>query len=172
MTETPHLDIVPFSEPHFEAIFSNDNIRLGELLKVETPNNWTTFAEAKEAVHFLYQTFKSLGDERIWGSYFIILRNERTLIGTGGFKGKPDNDNQVEIGYEINPLYRNKGFVTQAVQALIEIAFTNNAQSIKAHTLHLESPSSKVLKKCGFTFKGTINDTDDGPAWCWLLQKP
>src|SRR2546428_13050335 len=123
MIKTEDLHLMPFSEKHYEAIFSNDTIRLGELLNVNTPDNWTTFNEDHEAIHFLYKIFKSLADEWYWGSYFITIEGKHELIGTCGFKGKPDANNYVEIGYEINPVYQNKGFATQASKSLIEFAF-------------------------------------------------
>ena len=41
-----------------------------------------------------------------WWMYLVIHKDSNTLIGTCGYKGLPDDNGAVEIGYEIAPAYR------------------------------------------------------------------
>jgi [ribosomal protein S5]-alanine N-acetyltransferase len=49
-----------------------------------------------------------------WYSYFAIIR-EGKLIGMIGSKGKPDENNSIEVGYGISEKYFNNGFTTEAL---------------------------------------------------------
>ena len=171
MIETERLKLIPFIREHYNAILQNDNVTLGELLNVETPKNWTEFEDAREAIPALVSFFEALGDDLSWGSYFMILKNERKLIGSCGFKGKPDFDNYVEIGYEVHPQFQSTGIGTEAAKALIDFAFTKEIAGVKAHTLRDENNSVHILRKLGFAFKGEIEITGEGPLWYWLLLK-
>lgn len=54
----------------------------------------------------------------------------------------------------------------------IEIAFHDkNVKAVIAHTLGIESASTKVLMKCGFMKVDEINDIDDGLIWKWELKR-
>ena len=171
MIETERLKLIPFTREHYDAILKNDNVSLGKLLDVETPESWTEFKDAREAIPALIGFFESLGDDLSWGSYFIILQKEHKLIGSCGFKGNPDFDNYVEIGYEVHPQFQSRGIGTEAAKALIDFAFTKNIDGIKAHTLREENNSVHILQKLGFTFQGEIELMGEGPLWYWLLLK-
>jgi len=83
-----------------------------------------------------------------WGVWFVIERETNEVIGDIGFKGKPFLEHTVEIGYGIMPASQNKGYATEAVQALIEWAFAfEQIQKIVAKCVHDNTPSIKVLEK-------------------------
>jgi ribosomal-protein-alanine N-acetyltransferase len=171
MIGTERLKLIPFTREHYDAILKNDTVSLGKLLDVETPESWTEFKDAREAIPALIRFFESLGGDVSWGSYFIILQQERKLIGSCGFKGNPDFDNYVEIGYEVHPQFQSRGIGTEAAKALIDFAFTKDIEGIKAHTLREENNSVHILQKLGFTFQGETELMGEGPLWYWLLLK-
>jgi len=171
MIETERLKLIPFLKEHYDAIIKNDTVALGKLLEVDTPAKWTEYKDASEALPALMAFFEALAGDVSWGSYFIILKKERKLIGSCGFKGKPDFENYVEIGYEIHPNYQSRGMGTEAARALVDFALTKNIDGIKAHTLREENNSVHILRKLGFTFQGEIEIRGEGPLWFWLLLK-
>lgn len=172
MIETFRTRLIPFTEEHYAAIFANDNVRLGTLLYIPTPASWTEFSEAQEALPVLYEFFKMLKGDHRWGSYFIVSKEEKVLLGTCGYKGMPGTDHFVEIGYEINAAHQNKGYATEAAKALIEFAAAQNITGIRAHTLPEKNASCQVLERCNFSFVGEVIDPDDGLVWKWELFAP
>lgn len=151
-----------------EAIAGDKN--LAEILGVKVQNDWTIFGT--EVLQYSHDRLSESKDETGWWTYFPIHKQDNTLIGSGGYKGQPTPEGAVELGYEIAAVYRNRGFATEMTKGLIENAFKDNrVKSIIAHTLGLENPSTKVLKKCGFEKTGEINDPDDGLIWKWELKK-
>ena len=169
MIETPRLQLVRWDDAHFQAIFEKNLQKLGELLDVETPTAWTTFADMADALDFFYTSFKENGN--YWGSFFIIHKADRRLLGTCGYKGAPDDIGIIEIGYEVEATYRQQGLATEAAQGLIDFAWQHEeVKDIIAHTLAYENPSVCVLKKLGFQFVEALNDPDDGDIWRWILM--
>jgi len=104
-----------------------------------------------------------------WTFGFAILHHvERKVIGFAGFKGPPDAQRVVELGYGIAPAYQGRGYATEAAQALVAFAVNSGRVSlVRAHTLPKPSASTSVLKKCGFNCVGEVHDPEDGPVWRW-----
>ncbi|HVH10808.1 MAG TPA: GNAT family N-acetyltransferase [Gemmatimonadales bacterium] len=99
--------------------------------------------------------------------FFVVHRDTRTVIGSAGFKGSPD-DGMVEIAYGIAPSFQGRGYATEAARALVTFAFASGqVRLVRAHTLPVANPSTRVLTKCGFRFAGGVTDPDDGPVWRW-----
>ncbi len=106
-----------------------------------------------------------------WLTHMLILNEPRIMIGIGGYKGNPDPQGVVEIGYSIATSYQGKGLATQAARTLIERAFaTKEVTVVRAHTLPQENPSTSVLKKVGMTFIGEFEDEQDGKVWRWEIH--
>ncbi|HTM00319.1 MAG TPA: GNAT family N-acetyltransferase [Candidatus Omnitrophota bacterium] len=73
------------------------------------------------------------------------------LIGGGGFKGPPDADGTIEIGYSIVEEYYGRGLATEAVGATLAWAFGDpRVRRVVAETLPELRPSQRVLEKSGF----------------------
>jgi len=151
-----------------EAISGNENLSIE--LGVTVADNWTEFG-----VGVLEYSLNKLSEdekESGWWTYFPIHKQSNRLIGSGGYKGKPTTEGTVEIGYEISSDYRNRGYATEMTMGLVENAFKNNSvNSILAHTLGQENPSTKVLKKCGFEKVEELNDPNEGIIWRWELNR-
>jgi len=150
------------------AIQGNDS--LAQKLNIKVQDNWTEFGVG--ALQYSLDKLSEGKDESGWWTYFPILKQSQSLIGSGGYKGKPTPEGIVEIGYEIAPQFRNLGYATEMATLLVSNAFVDNrVVTVIAHTLGQPSPSTKVLEKCGFENVEEINDPDDGLIWKWELKK-
>lgn len=88
-------------------------------------------------------------------------------MGDIGFKGKPNSENIVEIGYGIVPSAQGKGYATEAVQKLIDWAFSNKSiNKIVAECLDENIPSIRVLEKLQMKRMGSENN-----MLKWQLEK-
>jgi [ribosomal protein S5]-alanine N-acetyltransferase len=123
MIETNRLRLVRWDDAIFQAILSNNLVKLGELLDCETPQQWTTFPDMADALPFFYEQFKANGN--YWGSFFTVHKEDRQLLGTCGFKGGPTETGTVEIGYEIHEAYRQQGLASEAAKGLVDFALSH-----------------------------------------------
>lgn len=104
-----------------------------------------------------------------WYTYWLIVVGREPFgAGLAGFKGYPDQDGQVEIGYGIDPSYQGQGYTTEAVRALIAWAFREPAcQSIVApDTKKWNVASNRLLAKAGMHVDDEIDD-----ARFWRLDR-
>jgi [ribosomal protein S5]-alanine N-acetyltransferase len=104
-----------------------------------------------------------------WATYLFVERlgtGPDVLVGLGGFKGMPRNG-RVEIGYGIAPASRGRGLATEAARLLVCAASASGVDSVRAHTLAHENPSTRVLRRNGFGWVREIDDPVDGPIWRW-----
>lgn len=87
-----------------------------------------------------------------WYTYWLVeILGMQFGAGLVGFKGPPDDQGTVEIGYGIDPQVSNRGFTTEAAAALIAWAFQTPAcQRIVAPETRKENPAShQILAKLG-----------------------
>lgn len=88
-----------------------------------------------------------------WYTYWlIVIKREDVGIGLAGFKGSPDQKGSVEIGYGLVEAYRGKGYMSEAVQALVDWAFLHSdCNKVTATDVLADNyASQKTLLHSGF----------------------
>jgi len=85
-----------------------------------------------------------------WQTYWLIVVSEENFgAGLAGFKGVPNENDSTEIGYGIDPVYQNQGYMSEAVQALVEWALEKPTCS-RVTATEVENPAShRLLEKLG-----------------------
>ncbi len=167
--ETENLKLIPCDKAILKAAVQG-KVTLAKRLNVTIKDHWTEFGV--NALQYSLARLTESEDENGWWTYLPIHKQDNRLIGTGGYKGKPTSDGTIELGYEITPDYRNRGLATEMTKGLIDNALKDKrVNTIIAHTLGQENPSTKVLQKCGFEKVQEINDPDDGLIWKWELKR-
>ncbi len=147
------------------------NQALSSHINAIVPQGWSQFGNV--ALQHALNKLNTATDEQGWWSYLPIHKATNTLIGLCGYKGKPNPDGMVEIGYEIKTEYQNQGLATELALALITHAYTHQAVLyIQAHTLGQINASNRVLIKCGFEKTAEVDGKDLGTLWKWTLHKP
>ena len=90
-----------------------------------------------------------------WGLWLIRHNTEQVVFGSIGFKGKPDRDGKIEIGYGISPRYWRQGYTTEAGTALIAWGFSHpEVMQINAECVPSNLASARVLEKLGMSYLG------------------
>lgn len=85
-------------------------------------------------------------------------RTEKLLGGIGIMKdAKRDDDNILEIGYNLGKEYWGQGYMTEAVKALLKFCFRKlGVPMITVYHFPENDRSRRVIEKCGFKREGTI----------------
>lgn len=102
----------------------------------------------------------------MWHSFWLIIRqSDRVAVGSADFKGLPDAEGRVEIGYGLGREYEHGGYMTEAAAAMCAWALGQpGVARIIAETDADGYASQRVLKRCGFR-----EYPRDGGCW-WSLQ--
>jgi ribosomal-protein-alanine N-acetyltransferase len=132
-----------------------DRTALPRLLDAQVPDGWPPPLNDERSMAIALNYIEQNPDAAGWGFWYFILRQGpagRIAIGNGGFKGKPDPDGAVEIGYSIMEGYQRRGYGTEIVRGMIGWAFEHpEIERVIAETLPELTGSIRVLEKNGFT---------------------
>lgn len=89
----------------------------------------------------------------------MILKAENRMVGDLCFKGKPNNNGEIEIGYGTYEEDQGKGYMTEAVGAMIKWAATQpKVKYITAETETFNIASFKVLERNNFEKEKELNN--------------
>ena len=92
-------------------------------------------------------------------SWKVSLNDSDKLIGYIGFWRMDKANFRAEVGFGIDNNFRNKGFITEALDLILDFGFNQmNFHSIMADTDPLNKASIKVLEKIGFKKEAHIRE--------------
>jgi GrpB-like predicted nucleotidyltransferase (UPF0157 family) len=105
----------------------------------------------------------------LWQTYWLMIVNDKALgAGLVGFKGSPESDGIVEIGYGIDAVVRRQGLTTEAVRGLLGWAFSRpECQAVIARTKKDNIASIRVLEKLNFSLA-----RETGKELIWIVVEP
>jgi RimJ/RimL family protein N-acetyltransferase len=162
----PSVRLVEATTDHLTA-YAADPDALAGALGVMLPDGWPEFPEA---FGYALDVLIEHPADHAWSMHFFVDEQAGALVGSGGYKGRPV-DRTVEIGYEIGPQWRGRGYATAAAAALVQQARASGlVDVVTAHTLGEENPSVAVLRRNGFVRSGEATDPDHGVIWSWSLD--
>lgn len=137
---------------------------LTAVLGFRIPAGWP---EYPWVIEFTLKALREQPGQAEWWMYYFLDRQLGFLVGSGGYKGPP-RGGTVEIGYEIAPGFRGRGYATAAAGQLVERAFNSvEVAAVEARTLPCPNASVTVLRKVGFVCQGIVPDDQIGQAWLW-----
>lgn len=154
LIRTRRLELQPAGTAELEAELAGRAF-LEECLGARVPPDWPPELYDEAALRHTLDVVESAGGESAWALYYMVDRAVGVAIGVCGFKGPPDADGVVEIGYSVVPAFRRKGYATEAVSGLVTRAFAEPLVSrVVAQTFTSLAASVGVLEKLGFRFAG------------------
>jgi ribosomal-protein-alanine N-acetyltransferase len=146
--QTARLTIRPFTHEMMLVVLDDPAVA-GALLGLRVAAGWPNDAE-RGALAFLANQIERDPALADWQMQIFIQTEEGIIIGTGGFKGRPDTSGMVDLGYGIAPAYQGQGYATEAGAALIAWAFAQpRTRRVFADCLATNSASARVLAKIG-----------------------
>lgn len=165
MIETERLLLIPLDERQLE-------LWCYDLPELEHELGCSYRAEPLEGpflaiVKGQLETMKRDFDNYLWHTFWLLKdKKSGIIVGAADFKGVPNPDGAVEIGYAAGDDYRKKGYMTEAVQAICAWALRQPGVSeIIAETDTWNLDSQELLTKCGF------EKFRSGATCWWRLKK-
>jgi len=109
-----------------------------------------------DAINYLQNgpisSYKKFG----YGLNILTLKDSNTPIGMCGLL-KRDELEHPDLGYALLPEYCSKGYAQEAsLSVLIDVNKKHNINIVSAITAPENTNSNSLLKKLGFSFKGSI----------------
>ncbi len=118
----------------------------------DRPPDWPEFA----AVPAL-RTLCEGGEGTPWVPW--VLRDEHgEVVGDAGFKGPPDDEGAVEMGWFTRRACRRRGLAAEAVESLVAWALAAGARIVRAEIHRDNVASLGVARRAGFFLTGIGDD--------------
>ena len=151
---TDHLELVAGTAEMVRAEI-DDRPTVFRLLDAETPDDWPPPLNDAESMKYFASHLERGPDYYGWMWWYIALgerrHGRRVLVGSIGFKDRPDATGTVEIGYSILPAHQRRGHATEAVRGLVAWAFSHSeVRRVIAETFPDLTASIRVLERNGF----------------------
>jgi RimJ/RimL family protein N-acetyltransferase len=146
---------------------------LGRELGVHVPEDWPPDFYDAGAIQWTIRALEAHPSAAPWlGYYFLRRADPAVLIGVGGFKGPPDDDGVVEVGYSIVAGERRRGYATEAVRGFLAHAFADvRVRRVIAETLPELVASIGVLDKVGMILVARLRPDQPPGAPGWREQE-
>jgi RimJ/RimL family protein N-acetyltransferase len=166
--ETARLRLLA-CDPELLEAFAADRRALGERLGVRFSDDFPVFPEG---IDWWRRRLKTETVDPGWTIWFAIRNEDHLVIGDGGFKGAPDGDGVVEVGYALVEAARGQGYGTEFVRALTTWAFSHpEVTAVTAETLTDNAASIALLRSLGMEEAGSYEDPDEGMLLRWRLDR-
>jgi ribosomal-protein-alanine N-acetyltransferase len=143
--ETERLFLRALDLTDAKSIFSlRTNKEVNEFVDRKIPNNLSEARAFIDRINNLTTNNK--------GIFWVIeSKSSHQLMGTIGLRNFEDEENYAEIGYELDPIYQQKGFMSEAFEVVLNFGFKNlELHTIEAFTHHNNAPSIALLEKQNF----------------------
>lgn len=155
---TDRLELISGTLPLIRAELHDRN-RFAAQLQAEVPATWPPPLNDRDSMEWCERYLQKHADGVGWAHWYFVRRENgnasRIVIGTGGFGGKPDARQTVEVGYSIIEEFQGLGYATEATAGLIRWAFSHlEVERVIAETYPSLQKSIRVLEKNGFAFVG------------------
>ncbi len=152
--KTLRLDLT-LATAELTRLEAEDRALFHELLCAHVPGNWPPDNLAYVLTFFLDES-KGTNALNGWHSWYWILRENwmrrAVLVGCGGYKVDATNSRRVELAASILPCYRNYGFATESLSAMVQYIFaTTQINHITAEIMAENYSSLRLVEKLNFS---------------------
>jgi RimJ/RimL family protein N-acetyltransferase len=146
---TNRLYLLPFTLEICKELLKGNNSILS-LYDLKPSTNWPD-QDMLETLPRIIINLQKVSEPTGFESWLIINKQNRSIIGDIGFKGEPNPEGVIDIGYGIIEQERQKGYASEAAKGLINWAFTQPyVKSISAQSLSSNIGSAKTLERLSF----------------------
>jgi ribosomal-protein-alanine N-acetyltransferase len=137
--ETERLNLRALNLDDAKAIFGlRTNKDINEFIDRKKLNN---LSEARAFIDLI----STLAENNKGVFWVLESKNNNQLIGTIGLRNFEDEENYAEIGYEVDPNYQQRGFMSEAFGAILKYGFAAlELTTIEAFT-HKDNEASIAL---------------------------
>ena len=140
-------------------------------LKMRDATDFFAYASDPEVARFvLWEPHKSISETRAVlhriirrtrrgepATFAITLPKSGRMIGTIGFMWVDTDSRSAEIGYSLNRAYWNRGYMTEALSAVLDFAFDVLRLNRVEAQYETDNPASgRVMAHCGMRYEGTM----------------
>lgn len=160
--ETDRLLIITFTAEMMEAFLKGNN-EIEKLVPYRVAPEYPLDVY-KQFFEYKIERFRRFPNENEWEG-IIIHKRDHTIMGDMGFKGGPNEEGIIDLGYSIVPSYQGNGYATEMGIAMVKWGLRQpHVKKVIATCKPDNFKSIRVLEKIGFQI---TNKTEDKYYWSY-----
>lgn len=106
------------------------------------------------------------GEPGGWVQFSVEEREAGRLVGDVGLAAVEGEPGVFKVGYTIAPAHQGRGYATEAIRALVDLAFdTLGARAVRAHADAENAPSIRVAEKVGMRLRERFEHRVGNEVW-------
>ena len=152
-------------------VLETESLVLRPMEMHDAKNIYSYASDPEVSRYVLWEPHRRLSDTRSYIRYVrrlyrrglpsawaVVLKKDRSVIGSIGFVGYSTAHGSAEVGYSFARRHWNQGYATQALRAVIQSAFSRIGALYRLEAQHdVRNPASgKVMEKSGMTREGVL----------------
>ncbi len=151
--ETRRLRLQPMTAEHTDFVFRHfSNPAVAQYLLDEPPV--ADYAQAQEIVQFY-----SDPAGKTYNRWVILQKSDNQPVGTCGFHKWDQRYFRAEIGYDLDPNFWGRDYMTETLNAVIANGFEHMQLNRIEALVYVENHrSARLLQKLGFKQEGLLRD--------------
>ncbi len=161
--ETERLELVPLTLDQLKLLRDNINVLEEKLNFVYKGEPLVGFI-----LEYLGQQIIKISENEMSYMYhafwLLVRKSDRVVVGSAAFKGLPNQNGEIEIGYGLNKEFEHNGYMTEAVSEMCKWGLSQKGvEHIIAETDMDGYSSQHILERNGF-----VRYQFDNSSW-WRL---
>ena len=151
-------------------VLETERLLLRPVRRKDAEDIYSYASDPEVARYVLWEPHRSLSETRAYircirslyhrglpSSRAVVRRDSGHVIGTIGFMWYSDTNSAAEIGYSFSRAEWNRGYATEALNAVIRSAFSSLPLNRLEAQHDLRNPASgRVMEKCGMVREGIL----------------
>lgn len=162
--ESERLTMPLLTASRLKRLLGGDSESVASEIGAPIPEWWVPGVE--RLMHYRLKQIGEVPASEPWLLRPIVLRDGAegpVVIGYLNFHGPPDDRGFAEVGYELHPDYRGRGYAIEAVRAMFDWAARVHAtHRFRASISPGNERSENLVHKLGLVHVGAHWDDDDG----------
>ena len=152
-----------------EALLRGDLVSAQALVGYRIPSDWPHVLES--VLRYRIPIAQAQPESLPLLLRAMVLRADpEVVVGRLGFHGPAGDDGVLEIGYEVFPAYRRRGYAREAVVAMFRWAQQDpGVHRFRASVSPQNLPSRNLVTALGFVEVGSQWDVEDGEELVYEL---
>lgn len=168
-------------------LLNTERLTLRRIYKEDAKEIFLGFVNQEEFIYYMNKKKRTLEEQinslknidKIYAyndcyNWVITLKDTKEIIGTISFNVFESND-CVELNYALDNRFRGNGYMTEAINKLIDFAFNELlVKRVIGQCVTKNISSKKVLERCNFTYNTKLNSAIklcDGYHDSYLFEK-
>ena len=168
---TQRLELHHIDAPHLITLFeTQDDVPALSDLDIRNPHR--VLVDSAGPLHWRVPQVKKDPSVNKWFVRWIVLRENRHIIGSMSFHGPPDENGMMEIGLGIEPTYQNQGFAKEALLGMWQWALVSPEVKRLRYTVSPANlPSVALIRHFQFPLVGSQIDEVDGVEEIYEMER-